>query len=126
MILNRLKNGSAYERLAYLQSQIVAELEPVFFSVVYPMTQISSRIGGISNDPDTEMWKYLIIGGFTASAGIAGATAYYLASRKVKTPVDFTNHALDATFEGVDRAGRIVNETARAIRRSVDDISERV
>ncbi len=126
MVLKYIKAGKSYE----LASCLAAEAEGVFFSMVYPISQISSRIGGISLDADTEVYKRLIIIGSVVSIGVIGAGIHYLVHKKYRAPSDIAGDALERTVDLVGNAVNNVSDTkdvaVSGTGRIIDDIRRSV
>ncbi len=137
MVLDKLKNSLAYERLLYLESQTLYELEPLFFSITYPVMEMRSRLPwGISHDAEIEGYINLGVMGLLLLGG-AGAMAYNLFRRDKKKPLDIASHITDSaviTLEttvslagsAVNGAGRVFNTAANSARESVKSLSSRV
>ena len=125
MFLNEIKTGKAYESASYL----AGEAESVFFSLVRPISDISSRFGGFSSDADTEFYKGLIVIGAIFSVGITGTIVHYLTHRKYCHPADIAGDALENTVDfagdAINGAGRVVNSANQTIRDSARDLSEK-
>jgi len=77
---------------------------------------MSYRFGGLSSDPETEVYKHLGAIAITASVGVVGTVFYYLTHRKVRHPVEVADNAVGATISAAERAGKRVNDLTGRIR----------